>query len=79
MASISSTLEYAEDGLDFDSGFQGLKIKKRPAAPGLYRPHLTDPKKKNIPGWGVSMGSKSGHIFLKRFELKSENQNIDTN
>ncbi len=74
LASISSTLEFSPDGLDFDSIDAALKIKNRPAAPGLYRPHLTNIKDKSIPGWGISMGYKSGHIYLKRFEFKSSTE-----
>ncbi len=72
-ASISSTLEYADDGLNFDGEIKGMKIKNRPLAPGLYRPHLTNHKSKSIPGWGISMGYQSGHVFLKRFEFMSDN------
>lgn len=72
LASLSSTLEFSPDGLDFDSPAVSKEVKNRPAAPGLFRPHLTNNKIKNIPGWGISMGYKSGHIFLKRFEFKSE-------
>ena len=71
LASISSTLEYAPDGLDFDTMDNGLKIKRRPSAPGLFRPHLTNRKDKSIPGWGISMGNKAGHIYLRRLEFRS--------
>ncbi len=71
LASISSTFEFSRDGLDFDTDRQSLKIKNRPSAPGLYRPHLTNHKEKTLPGWGISMGVKNGHIYLQKFEFKS--------
>ncbi len=69
LASLSSTLEFAPDGLNFNPEFS-RKVTKRPSAPGLFRPHLTDHSKKEIPGWGISMGRKTGYVYLIRFEMK---------
>lgn len=74
LASLSSTLEFAPDGLDFKSKEAKKKVENRPSAPGLYRPHLTDSHRKTIPGWGLSMGRKAGDIYLVRFEMKSEGE-----
>ncbi len=71
LASLSSTLEFALDGLNFESKKFGKKLKYRPSAPGLYRPHLTDHSKKEVPGWGISMQRKGKDIYLVRFEFKT--------
>lgn len=71
LASISSTIEFAPDGLKFETDKKEIKLKKRPSAPGLYRPHLTKHSMKKIPGWGISMSRKNGDIYLLRFEFKN--------
>ncbi len=71
LASISSTLTFAPDGLNFIPTEDAMKVENRPSAPGLYRPHLTDHSKNILPGWGISMGQASGCVHLKRFEMKT--------
>ena len=68
LASLSSSLEYAVNGIHFDPE-KALSIVNRPSAPGLFRPHLTKTNITTIPGWGISMGQRSGHIYLRRFEF----------
>jgi len=55
-ASISKTLEYAMDGLDFKSQKAGIKTVPKPNAPGAYREELTGHVEYG-PGvkWGISM------------------------
>ncbi|SFB53592.1 family 43 glycosylhydrolase [Algoriphagus aquimarinus] len=69
LASISSTINFAVDGLQF-SVFQD-SISNLPQAPGLYRPDLEDGNKAGVtPGWGIAMRSKKGEAYLVRFEMK---------
>ncbi len=73
LASISSTLEFAPDGLNFGRQQPAeKKISHIPSAPGLFRPHLTDHSVKKIPGWGISMMKEGKDIYLVRFELKKK-------
>ena len=55
-ASLSKTLEYEPDGLDFATGKAGIRTLPKPNAPGAYRRELTERLKKG-PGveWGISM------------------------
>jgi predicted GH43/DUF377 family glycosyl hydrolase len=69
LASISNSLEFAPDGLDFKTGSIDTKLDNRPSAPGLYRPHLSNPADKEVPGWGISMQTKTGDIFLVLYKL----------
>ena len=69
LASISQSINLAPDGVDFSIEHENLR--QIPRAPGLYRPHLTDPSIRTIPGWGIGHARKDGHIFLMRFEIKS--------
>lgn len=76
LASISSTLEFSKDGLNFQSEEALSKpVQNRPTAPGLFRPHLTDHNVKSIPGWGVSIMTTDGFVHLLRFEMKSSSPN----
>lgn len=71
LASISSSLVFAADGLNFSATDSNIKkVENRPSAPGLYRPHLTDHVKKSIPGWGIAMEQAEGYVHLVRFEMK---------
>ena len=69
LASISSTIEYSEDGIDFES-MEGTPVKNRPNAPGAYRPDLT---KNQIKGeglsWGISMVHNGPEAYLIRYSL----------
>ncbi len=68
------TLQYAPDGLGFEVLVRNLE--RQPAAPGLYRPELTDPTAaidlQNA--WGISMGRRSSDVFLQRFEMEIPEQ-----
>lgn len=70
LASISSTFEYAADGVDFTSEKLGAKVNKRPNAPGAFRPDLT---KSVVNGeglkWGIGMVHNGPECYLIRFEL----------
>ncbi len=69
LASISRTIQYAQDGLRFT---QVASVDPRPKAPGLYRPELTG-NKADEGGirWGISMRD-GRHPYLVRFELDSK-------
>lgn len=70
LASLSSTFEYATDGLDFSSNpnFVEIERKNRPNAPGAFRPDLTGGKGKNELTWGISMIHNSASCYLVRWE-----------
>lgn len=73
LASISSTLEYALDGIDFDTNKPNAKITKRPNASGAYRPDLTKSVKYgNGLKWGISMIHNGPESYLIRFECDLE-------
>jgi hypothetical protein len=71
LASISSTFEYAADGLDFTTNPVAVVIdrKKRPNAPGAFRPDLTGLKGNNELSWGISMIHNGADSYLVRWEL----------
>ncbi len=69
LAALNRTIYYAEDGLNFSPVRENLS--QTPGAPGLYRPHLTDHSRKDLPGWGISHRNRDGHMYLTRFEFKS--------
>ncbi len=72
LASISSTLEYAPDGLDFLTDKKAIKVKNRPNAPGAFRPELTQlPLDKNGISWGISMIHNGDEAFLIRYDCES--------
>ncbi len=59
LASISSSINFASDGINFSPIQQNLP--HTPTAPGLYRPHLEDGNLAvGIPGWGIAMKGKKG-------------------
>lgn len=70
MASLSSTFEYAADGVDFTSKPLAAKAENRPNAPGAYREDLTE---KGVTGkglqWGISMVHHGDEAYLIRYEL----------
>lgn len=71
LASISSTLEYAENGIDFTTKPLSLKINDRPNAPGAFRPELTQlPLDGTGIQWGISMIHNRNESYLIRFEIK---------
>jgi len=68
MACLNRTLNYAGDGIHF-SKVRG-DIENLPAAPGLYRPFISgDTNSIEKVNWGISMGFKEGHVFLKKFKM----------
>jgi hypothetical protein len=69
LASISQSINWAPEGIEFSRKYENLK--QIPRAPGLFRPHLTEHSEKSIPGWGICHDRKEGHIFLRRFTVKS--------
>lgn len=71
LASISSTIEYAQDGLDFATNQIALELPNRPNAPGLFRPDLS--QKVNcgkLPEWGISMIHNGSECYLIRFSFE---------
>ena len=72
LASISSTIEYAPDGLDFTTHPLNLKIpaEDRPLAPGAYRSDLTENQSENTGlTWGISMVHNGDESYLVRWKL----------
>ncbi|MCT4646019.1 MAG: family 43 glycosylhydrolase [Carboxylicivirga sp.] len=70
LASFSSTIEYAADGIDFYTDKLGVKVEKRPDAPGAYRPDLTNPTAVGEGlKWGIGMVHNGAEAYLIRFEV----------
>ena len=71
LASKSSTIEFAADGIHFLHDRLHAKVEKRPNAPGAYRPDLTPPVN-NGKGlnWGISMIHNGPEAYLIRYEVK---------
>ena len=73
LASISSTIEYAENGVDFKSNRTQIRVENRPNAPGTYRPDLVQPV---VIGegltWGIGMVHNESESYLIRFEVRSK-------
>ena len=73
LASLSSTFEYAPDGVDFMSHKLAVKVENRPIAMGVFRQDLTDP---TVRGeglkWGISMVLNGDECYLIRCELVSK-------
>jgi len=70
LASLSSTFEYAPDGIDFLSNKLGLKVKNRPNAPGVYRQDLTDLTVRGAGlKWGISMVHNGKNSYLIRYAI----------
>ena len=71
LASISSSLEFAPDGIDFLSNKQSVKVENRPNAPGAFRPELTQlPSEFSGIKWGISMVHNGNEAYLIRFDVK---------
>jgi len=71
LASISSTFEYAVDGVDFSTQPLSVKIpmNKRPNAPGAFRADLSGKKAKPELSWGISMIHNGPECYLVRWQL----------
>jgi hypothetical protein len=70
LASLSSTLEYADNGLDFTAANLHIQIPgdERPKAPGTFRPDLTDTEAENAGlTWGISMVHNGDEAYLVRW------------
>jgi hypothetical protein len=71
LASISSSINFASDGINFSPIQQ--ELTNIPTAPGLYRPHLEDGNPaEEIPGWGISMKQAKGEAYLLRYEINKQ-------
>lgn len=70
LASISSTLEYAVDGINFNSHQVSVAVpnKLRPKAPGAYRTDITGGESKDGLTWGVSMVHNGVSSYLVRWQ-----------
>lgn len=73
LASISSTLEFAPDGLDFLTDKKAIDVENRPNAPGAFRPELTQlPLDENGISWGISMIHNGDEPYLIRYDCKKK-------
>lgn len=75
LASISSTFEYAHDGLDFATANLNIEIpgEERPMAPGAFRPDLVDPEAEPAGlSWGISMVHNGDEAYLVRWETEKD-------
>lgn len=72
LSSLSSTLEYAPDGIDFTSNQLSVKVRSFPKAPGAYRTDLTSPSStgKGL-RWGISMVMNNDECYLIRYKTHS--------
>ncbi len=78
LASISSTIEYAPDGINFLSKKLGKKIRNRPNATGGFRPDLTGQNDScRELEWGISMIHNGNESYLVRFRCETKNQTSD--
>ena len=69
LASLSSTFEYAPDGIDFMSNKLAVKVENRPIAMGVFRQDLTNPEIKGEGlKWGISMVLNGDECYLVRFK-----------
>lgn len=72
LSSLSNTLEYAPDGIDFTSNKIAIKVKSHPLAPGAFRTDLTDLKTFGEGlKWGMSMFYNGNECYLLRYTLNS--------
>lgn len=71
LASLSETLEYAPDGINFLDNRMNVKVENKPLAPGLFRPDITnhDTSKEGLT-WGVSMIHNGHENYLIRFDIE---------
>jgi Glycosyl hydrolases family 43 len=73
LSSLSGTLEYAADGIDFISNKLAVKVKAFPKAPGAYRKDLIDPTAKSEGlQWGISMVHNGDECYLIRYKLNAK-------
>jgi predicted GH43/DUF377 family glycosyl hydrolase len=73
LASISSTLEFSPNGLDFLTDKRAIKVENRPNAPGAFRPELTQlPSNENGINWGISMIHNGDEAYLIRYDCENK-------
>jgi predicted GH43/DUF377 family glycosyl hydrolase len=73
LSSLSSTIEYAPDGIDFTRNRLAVTVQNFPKAPGAYRSDLTDPTAwAEGLKWGISMVPNGNESYLIRYKLNSE-------
>ena len=73
LASISKTINYAEEGVNFS--VLNDSLYNIPKARGLYRPDLEiTPSNVETRGWRIAIKVKKGEAYLVRFELKYMNK-----
>jgi hypothetical protein len=73
LASLSSTFEYAPDGIDFMSNKFAVKVEGRPIAMGVFRPDLTDRTVTDAGlHWGISMVLNGDECYLTRYKMVSK-------
>jgi len=73
LASLSSTLEYAPDGIDFERAPLGIPVpvRQRPLAAGAFRTDLTNPDtEQDGLTWGISMVHNGDEAYLIRWSVK---------
>lgn len=70
LASLSKTIEFAPDGLDFLSQRLSVPVKTLPLAAGAFRPELTQAVD-NADGlsWGISMVHNGNESYLVRWQI----------
>ena len=69
VSSISSTLEYAADGVDFTTNKLSVKLNSLPIAPGAYRSDLvSNATSVNGLSWGISMVMNNTECYLVRWK-----------
>jgi hypothetical protein len=70
LAALSSTFEYAPDGIDFMSNKMEIKVEDHSIAMGVFRPDLIDCTISNAgPHWGISMIVNGYACYLISYKL----------
>ena len=73
LSSLSGTLEYANDGIDFTSNKLAVKVKNFPKAPGAFRTDLVDPTTWGEGlKWGISMIMNGDECYLIRYKVNAK-------
>lgn len=72
LASLSSTLEYSPDGINFTTNKLSVKVASYPKAPGAYRSDLVSSSTmRNGLTWGISMVMNNNECYLIRYKIQS--------
>lgn len=73
LSSLSGTLEYANDGIDFTSNKLAVKVNKFPKAPGAFRTDLVNPTTWGEGlKWGISMVMNGDECYLIRYKVNAK-------